>query len=262
MSKRTTLICFSLTLCGLMAFTGAATAASSHPGKHCIIQTQPVPPEPGKQAIRPKVSACYNTFPDAIFAATGGRIHLSEAASFADQLKDLDRQQKALKLDLSEASDFVVAIDYKDSGFVYVSGTLSWTSPVPCSATSSRYAPSMPAGWDNVVSSTQGLSFCDQNILWENTFYSGVTQTCAPDCTNLGAMNDRTSSREWHASCNGTSGQWAGCRGTGCHVCSELVANYHCYFVNHPKCVSNGTCDGQYYTCNQDCPAPTANDIC
>jgi hypothetical protein len=75
-------------------------------------------------------------------------------------------------------------------------------------------------------------------------------------------MNDRASSQELHAVCDGTSGQWSGCRGTGCHVCSELVASYPCYFQNHPKCISNGTCGGLYYTCNKDCPAPTVADQC
>jgi ABC-type cobalt transport system substrate-binding protein len=62
--------------------------------------------------------------------------------------------------------------------------------------------------------------------------------------------------------CNGTAGQWSGCRGTGCSVCSELVANYPCYFRNHPSCVQNTDCQGQYFTCNVNCPAPTAADAC
>lgn len=62
--------------------------------------------------------------------------------------------------------------------------------------------------------------------------------------------------------CNGTAGQWSGCRGTGCSVCSELVADYPCYFQNHPACQANSICDGQYFTCNVNCPAPTEADRC
>ena len=62
--------------------------------------------------------------------------------------------------------------------------------------------------------------------------------------------------------CNGTPGQWRGCRGNGCAVCSELVADYPLYFDNHPLCSPNDTCGGQYYTCNERCPAPTQADIC
>lgn len=60
--------------------------------------------------------------------------------------------------------------------------------------------------------------------------------------------------------CNGTPGEWSGCRGNGCHVCEELVADYPHYFINHPACTRNFTCDGQYFTCNAHCPAPTEAD--
>jgi len=60
--------------------------------------------------------------------------------------------------------------------------------------------------------------------------------------------------------CGGTSGQWNGCRGNGCAVCSDLVAAYPNYFRNHPQCASNGTCGGQYYQCNAACPQPDDTD--
>jgi hypothetical protein len=60
--------------------------------------------------------------------------------------------------------------------------------------------------------------------------------------------------------CDGTPGQWNGCRGNGCAVCTELVSNYPCYFNNHPGCSPNYTCSGQYFTCNDRCPAPTEMD--
>lgn len=63
------------------------------------------------------------------------------------------------------------------------------------------------------------------------------------------------------STCNGTPGQWAGCRGNGCAVCSDLVGTAPCYFRNHPKCTPNDTCAGQYFTCNAACPAPTPEDI-
>jgi hypothetical protein len=60
--------------------------------------------------------------------------------------------------------------------------------------------------------------------------------------------------------CNGTSGQWKGCRGNGCAVCSDKIAAYPNYLKRHPKCTPNSTCGGSYYTCNEDCPQPTAAD--
>jgi hypothetical protein len=53
---------------------------------------------------------------------------------------------------------------------------------------------------------------------------------------------------------------FAGCRGTGCTVCAELVDKYPRYFTNHPTCASTTTCNGQYFPCSLNCPAPTAAD--
>jgi hypothetical protein len=72
--------------------------------------------------------------------------------------------------------------------------------------------------------------------------------TCARDC---GVCS---------ATCGGTAGQWAGCRGSGCSVCSEKLGSFPRYLTNHPACVANGTCAGQFYTCNASCPATKMSD--
>jgi ABC-type cobalt transport system substrate-binding protein len=61
--------------------------------------------------------------------------------------------------------------------------------------------------------------------------------------------------------CNGTTGQWSGCRGNGCAVCWELVSSYPYYFINHPSCTPNTTCGGLYFTCNAACPSPSSSDL-
>jgi hypothetical protein len=86
-----------------------------------------------------------------------------------------------------------------------------------------------------------------------NTTCGGLYYTCNAACPAPNSSD---------LQCNGTSGQWSGCRGNGCAVCSELVANYGCYFRNHPSCQPNNTCAGAYFTCNANCPAPTSADIC
>ena len=64
------------------------------------------------------------------------------------------------------------------------------------------------------------------------------------------------------ANCDGTAGEWLGCRGNGCFVCAEKLDGYPCYLTNHPGCSPNYGCDGGYYTCNSKCPMPTAADAC
>jgi hypothetical protein len=60
--------------------------------------------------------------------------------------------------------------------------------------------------------------------------------------------------------CNGSPGGWEGCRGTGCSPCAELLVGYSRYTQNHPRCAINTTCAGSFFTCNEDCPAPTEGD--
>jgi len=65
------------------------------------------------------------------------------------------------------------------------------------------------------------------------------------------------------ASCDGLGdGTWNGCRGNGCAVCQEKLTGYGCYFQNHPGCVLNTTCAGQFFDCDAACPPPTAADSC
>ena len=78
----------------------------------------------------------------------------------------------------------------------------------------------------------------------------GPQSACSTDCPPPGDADQ----------CNGTEGNWDGCRGLGCYVCTELVADYPNYFVNHPFCLSNPTCEGSYATCSAACPEPTEDD--
>jgi hypothetical protein len=60
--------------------------------------------------------------------------------------------------------------------------------------------------------------------------------------------------------CDGTAGQWSGCRGNGCSVCTDALVGFSRYFANHPGCAQNPTCGGLFFTCNAACPAPTDAD--
>lgn len=96
------------------------------------------------------------------------------------------------------------------------------------------------------------LYFHNHPACKRNDTCAGLFFTCNSNCP-APASADR---------CDGTSGQWQGCRGNGCAVCAELVAAYPCYFKNHPLCTRNTTCQGSYFTCNANCPAPTEADRC
>ena len=64
------------------------------------------------------------------------------------------------------------------------------------------------------------------------------------------------------ALCEGTPGGWVGCRGNGCSVCDDAADfdYYDLYFLAHPTCSLNTTCDGYHFLCNAACPEPGAAD--
>ena len=248
---------------GLMTFVYTATAAppSTEVNRHCVVRLEAAgSDEP--QLPTPTEPECYPTFRDAIFFATRGVVLLPARETFSVQLEILDQELKARRDELSAAASYVLAIDSEHIN--YQGASHVWTAPGPCLPLGASYqqASGMPSSWWNDrVSSTRGYSDCDRNVLFEHANYGGGSFTCWPDCSSVGWINDRTSSRKWH-NCTGTVGEWKGCRGTGCHVCAEKVADYPCYFQNHPLCISNSTCAQDYYTCNAKCPQPTDADKC
>jgi hypothetical protein len=258
---------------GLITFVSTATAAPPPAGvnKHCVIKLDPAGSGASPSAAAQELE-CYPTFPDAIFAATQGWVHLPRGEAFRTQLDILDHELAARETELKEASSVVVAVDYEhiDYNDKYQGASLTWTFSAPCDPYTYHQSPTMPSiyvlqnpHWDNRVSSTRGYAKCQRNTLFEHPDYGGTYLTCTPDCTSVGAMNEKTSSRRWrYPDCSGISSGWRGCRGTGCHACAELLADYPCYFQNHPYCISNSTCGDDHYLCSANCPAPTQADTC
>jgi hypothetical protein len=160
--------------------------------RHCVAALEPV--GPGAKSSKVTSFSCYPTLSDAILAATGGAVWLPPDEELGVQLDRLEQLQKARK-PLDTKATFVIAIDYVNANFQ--GATLTWTTPTGCSSTNSYQASSMPSGWNDVVSSTRGFANCNTNVLYENSNFGGALQICSPNCSGLGAMNDKTSSRSW-----------------------------------------------------------------
>ena len=84
---------------------------------------------------------------------------------------------------------------------------------------------------------------------------------CADAVQTVSSGSNTTFNLAQAKQCSGSAGAWSACRGTGCFVCTEMVAGYPKYFANHPNCTANGTCGGSYYQCNSACDAPTSADM-
>ncbi len=139
--------------------------------------------------------------------------------------------------------------------FIVVSLTAETTSAQTCNGTAGQWQGCRGNGctpcWELVRD--YPYYFINHPSCLPNTNCQGLYFTCNAACPAPSSSD---------LQCNGTPGGWQGCRGTGCSVCTELVAQYPCYFRNHPTCQPNSNCQGLSFTCNANCPAPTAADLC
>ena len=99
---------------------------------------------------------------------------------------------------LIPATSTVISEDFSDAS--YQGAVLTWTVSgiVSCNGFPNYEAPSMPSGWNDVISSYKDFVRCSNNPHYENNGYTGAVVNCGPNCSYVGnAMNDQTSSEKW-----------------------------------------------------------------
>jgi hypothetical protein len=89
-----------------------------------------------------------------------------------------------------------------------------------------------------------------------NDTCAGLFFTCNAKCPAPGELEKQPPP----GACDGSPGGFEGCRGNGCAVCAEKLVGFPNYFRNHPLCLRNDTCAGQFFTCNSKCPPPGPAD--
>ncbi|MGH2448816.1 MAG: hypothetical protein ACRDFS_09490, partial [Chloroflexota bacterium] len=131
---------------------------------------------------------CFQTFPEAIHAATGGAVSLPPNTAPA--------QLTQAMLDVPSTST-VIGEDYMDSGFGGQNLTWYESSDINGCTDGSYYtAASMPSGWNDDVSSARSFGGCATYNHFENVNFGGSRLTCT--YSSMGAMNDQTSSEKWY----------------------------------------------------------------
>jgi hypothetical protein len=156
---------------------------------HCVVEGVAVPhgaiaPAPAKTA-QPR---CFETFSDAIFTATKGRVRLPSSTT-ADEVDDQMLNGNAIHPE----STFVIGIEYVDRDF----GGITFTVQATFSCDSGQVAVSSlsPWGWNDKISSSRAFSNCNNSFHYEDDNFGGASANCGSSCAYIGdAMNDRTSS--------------------------------------------------------------------
>jgi hypothetical protein len=159
-----------------------AVAAGNLPtsGTNCVQAATPVGGLPGSPV-------CFDRFDDAISFATGGQVHLLDAAA----------SRLVTPADLVGASPLTspISIMYADAG--YGGASFTWTGTA-CTSTHSYAEPSMPSGWNDRVGSMHVYQNCN-NTLYADINYGGASVSSGRngDESGLGALNDKGSSQTW-----------------------------------------------------------------
>lgn len=169
-----------------MQSVGAAPAdfQNSEPERHCVVQIEPL--QPDQQASVMLEPACFDSFSEAIYAATKGAVRLAPTT----KPSELTPQMLAL------ASTTVIGIDYSSPN--YQGSSLVWVvnNTVGCNTGYSYVSPTMPSGWNDVVSSARTYGGCINNPHYEHTYYGGAVLNCT--CATMGVMDNATSSEKWY----------------------------------------------------------------
>jgi hypothetical protein len=159
---------------------------------HCVMAAVAQREGEARRAVmKAATPRCYETFSDAIFAATDGRVRIAPSVT----AETLDEQ--ALGGDTSGAfAPYVLGVEYEHGGFG--GATMTLTGASSCIGTNwvLPYA-SFPPGWNDIISSARAFSGCNNSYHYEHDF-TGAVVNCGTECSWIGdAMNDRTSSIMW-----------------------------------------------------------------
>jgi hypothetical protein len=110
------------------------------------------------------------------------------------------------------------------------------------------------------------LHFSNPDVLYQGEPTGTATQNNARSINNVRHVvaNFRASVPAEGGSggtCSAKKSKFKGCKGGGCKICAEKIADYPDYLANHPGCIVNAKCKGKgYVKCSTTCPAPTDAD--
>jgi hypothetical protein len=147
---------------------GAPEALTRKP--ECIVRIDPV--KDGEDVSATTDFGCYDTFSQAVSAATSGAVQLPETFS-ADSLTE------------GNVAPELTVLGYDYDGFFFKGRRLTWftSDPSGCFKPVTKFVSNtMPAGWGNRVSSTRAFSGCRKNDSFPGIFLTGLGLRCKPNC--------------------------------------------------------------------------------
>jgi len=124
-------------------------------------------------------------------------------ATYAEVLEQLGGQdgqdaQQSLSDLVSPAASVIIGQVFEDASYGGSSFTFTASAGCDTNADVDWQVSSMPAGWNDRVTSFKSFNSCATRI-WSNTGYTGNSYGFVVNSTNVGStMNDQTSSIQWN----------------------------------------------------------------
>jgi hypothetical protein len=189
--KRLRIVAIGLSVLGLLLAQMLPAAAVG--GRHCSYRLVPIGKGVAPHAIatRAELIGCFDTYSEAISAATRGAIELPRNASPATVT---DEQLAASTVDPASRGVVVIGTEWNSTGFA--GSSVSYEATSTCTA-STTWEISNLGGDSDKWESGKGFGGCDTNKKFANTSFSGSSVTCTPNCSTYGSLNNQVSSLRW-----------------------------------------------------------------
>jgi len=184
------LVYFLCALFFVLLFTTIRSVVSASKHTHCYAMLSSVD-RSSKVSSQILESKCFDTFSEAIQAATNGRVILDPSI----KPQDVDDLILNKMDDKAIDTQVVIGIDWDES--YYGGSSNTWVvSGSGCTSTISYSVASMPSGWDDQVSSTKAYSNCNF-IHYRDMNFGTPSFSCSSSCPSMGSMDNATSSERW-----------------------------------------------------------------
>lgn len=144
--------------------------------------------------------SCFETFSDAVFAATNGRVKLPPAIT--DETATDDDLNGG---DVKPGDTVIIAAEFRNAHFKPLHHGLLVPSTVRCDNPRFIAAaiPRLPPAWNNDISSARTFTGCTHSVHFDFRKLQGPHADCHTGCAQIGkdnngrSMNDRTTSIFW-----------------------------------------------------------------
>jgi hypothetical protein len=136
---------------------------------------------------------CFDSFSKSMRAATRGRVQLDAAV----QPEDLtEAQLNPVEVEKSANAQVVIGVDWDYAN--YAGSTYIWVVTTNgCSDSVFYSVSSMPAGWNDRVSSAKAYSNCNYFYHYQDSNFGEPSTVCNTECATMGSLDNATSSEKW-----------------------------------------------------------------